>query len=130
VTRVVEFNRKLNIYGRRSKFFLEIKGVKGLVRRPWCSMLLAGVSFSLLLALLLSFSLSPAHISLVYGEEGPLIRMSPHTDDPYWLSVIGFTGWFVALGGFSLLGLGGLSFFFRRMVVGEVNRKGREEPEP
>ncbi|GAA5344165.1 hypothetical protein CLV97_101145 [Planifilum fimeticola] len=101
-----------------------------MVRRPWCSMLLAGVSFSLLLALLLSFSLSPAHISLVYGEEGPLIRMIPHTDDPYWLSVIGFTGWFVALGGFSLLGLGGLSFFFRRMVVGEVNRKGREEPEP
>ncbi|MFS8513093.1 MAG: hypothetical protein LOD87_05165 [Planifilum fulgidum] len=84
-----------------------------MVRHPWCSMVLAGVSFSLLLALLLSFSLSPAHLFLVYGEEGPLIRMIPHTDDPYWLSVVGFTGWFVALGGFSLLGLGGLRLFLR-----------------
>lgn len=99
-----------------------VKGVKGLARHPWCTMILAGVLFSLLLALLLSFSLSPAHISLVYGEEGPLIRMIPHTDDPYWLRVVGFIGWFVALGGFSLLGLGGLFLFFRCMVGDAANR--------
>src|SRR5690606_40848301 len=58
---------------------------------------------------LLSFSLSPAHISLVHGEEGPLIRLISHTDDPHWLRVVGFIGWFAALGGFSLLGLGGRS---------------------
>ncbi|SFF93575.1 hypothetical protein SAMN04488025_10954 [Planifilum fulgidum] len=89
-----------------------VKGVRD-IRRPWCAMILAGVLFSLFLALLLSFSLSPAHISLVHGEEGPLIRLISHTDDPYWLRVVGFIGWFAALGGFSLLGLGGLRLFLR-----------------
>ncbi|MBO2532494.1 MAG: hypothetical protein CW342_06305 [Thermoactinomycetaceae bacterium] len=89
-----------------------VKGVRD-IRRPWRVMILAGVLFFFSLALLLSFSLSPAHISLVHGEEGPLIRLISHTDDPHWLRVVGFIGWFAALGGFSLLGLGGLRLFLR-----------------
>src|SRR5690606_40974372 len=58
-----------------------VKGVRD-IRRPWRVMILAGVLFFFSLALLLSFSLSPAHISLVHGEEGPLIRLISHTDDP------------------------------------------------
>lgn len=89
-------------------------------------MILAGMFFSFLLAVLLSFVLSPAHISLVYGAKGePLIRLVPYTDDPYWLSVVGFFGWFAVLGGFSLLVLNGLSYVFRRLDGDEPNPCGK-----
>src|SRR5690606_34774245 len=88
-----------------------VKGVRD-IRRPWRVMILAGVLFFFSLALLISFSLSPADISLVRGEEGRLIRLISLTDDRLWLRVVGSIGRFAALGGFFFGGLGG-----RRVVL-------------
>ncbi|MGI6125647.1 MAG: hypothetical protein ACOYEF_01630 [Planifilum sp.] len=54
--------------------------------------------------------------------------MVSDVDAPYWVSVVGFTGWFLALGGFSLLVLFGFSFLLRRLEGDALDPAKRKPP--